>query len=104
MDTLRVSLPGTPSSTTLVSTISSDGKVRVYDLAAIATESPTRELLEISPVVEYDTKGSRLTCMTMADGDSVPQPSNGKRARETEDPGSDGDSAVESDESDGWQS
>lgn len=99
-----MSLPGTPSSTTLVSTISSDGKVRVYDLAAIATESPSGELLEISPVAEYDTKGSRLTCMTMADGDNVPQPINGKRAREMEDPGSDGDSAVESDESDGWQS
>ncbi|KAG8221093.1 WD40-repeat-containing domain protein [Butyriboletus roseoflavus] len=73
VETLHIALPKTPSKsedaraqTTIACTISSDGKIFVYDLAAVPAE--TKETLQLHPEVEYDTKGTRLTCLTVAEG------------------------------------
>jgi protein MAK11 len=83
IQTLKIALPpasGRPT-TTIVASVSSDGKIRVFDLDSIPVTSA--EVIEIKAAAEYDTKGTRLTCVTIADGD-VPehQVSNGKRKRE----------------------
>ena len=84
MDTLKIAIPAATSdsrtSTTVVSTISSDGKIRLYDLAVVPIAGQP-ELLDIEPVAEYDTKGSRLTCMSLADGEVVLPLSSNKRKR-----------------------
>ncbi len=83
VDTIRIALPEGASrpSTTVVCTISSDGKVRLFDLAALPVSSEARTQLE--PVAEYDTKGTRLTCVALAEGDAeTPTPAAGKRKRE----------------------
>jgi protein MAK11 len=53
-----------------VTTISSDGKILVYDLGSLPSTIPeaTSDVLSISPIGEYDTKGSRLICLTLAEG------------------------------------
>ncbi len=92
VDTIHIALPEKASrkSTTLVCTISSDGKIHLYDLAALP-ESST-EKIQLPPVVKYDTKGTRLTCLTLADGDVAKGAAvNGKRKRDDEAP-EDGDS------------
>ncbi|KAH9951092.1 WD40-repeat-containing domain protein [Amylocystis lapponica] len=103
VDILSIALPpSNPSelqSTTIVSTISSDGKVHIYDLASLPTSS--KEKTQIQPVAEYDTKGSRLTCLVLADGDAQRIGAmNGKRKRADEDTVGGGDS----DEDDAWDS
>ncbi|KAH9893158.1 WD40 repeat-like protein [Cubamyces lactineus] len=83
VDWMRIALPGgaTRQSTTLVCTISSDGKVRLFDLAALPASSETK--VELQPVAEYDTKGTRLTCLALADGNSgAGSTVNGKRKRD----------------------
>ncbi|KAI6164527.1 WD40-repeat-containing domain protein [Pisolithus thermaeus] len=55
-------------STTIVCTISSDGNIFVYDLAAL--HHGTTELVQLRPVAEYDTKGTRLTCLTVTENRS----------------------------------
>ena len=92
MDTLAIALPpgAARTSTTLASTISSDGRIRVYDLAAVP--SNPGEPAELEPRAVYDSKGSRLTCMAMADGDAV-GPVAGKRKRADDD---------EDEDADGW--
>lgn len=94
VETLAIALPripdvsNAPSSTTLVSTISSDGKIRIFDLATLPAGIPSSgDKPQLSALVEYDTKGSRLTCMAFADGEdaSVAVPAaNGKRKRDKE--------------------
>ena len=85
VDTLKIALPplssGKRTATTIASTISSDGKVRVYDLAEVPS-TPEGKPKELTPIAEYDSKGSRLTCMAMADGEMSPHAANGKRKRE----------------------
>ncbi|KAG8879570.1 hypothetical protein FRB98_005650 [Tulasnella sp. 332] len=90
MDTLQVSLPtsldASPLVTTYLTTISSDGKIHVYDCADVpphATSSsspsaskPSSAAKAIHPIARYDTKGSRLTCVAFADGE-VPLHVNG---------------------------
>jgi protein MAK11 len=51
--------------------VSSDGTVNVYDLSLLPSSTPIEAsgIPEISPVVTYDSKGSRLTCITLAEGD-----------------------------------
>ena len=63
-------------------TISSDGKVRLYDLAALPASAEEKTQLE--PVAEYDTKGTRLTCLAVGDGDVAAPLANGKRKREAD--------------------
>lgn len=86
VDTLEIAIPAATidsrTSTTVVSTISSDGKIRLYDLAVVPTAGQSAEIPDIEPVAEYDTKGSRLTCMSLADGEVVLPPSSNKRKRE----------------------
>ena len=73
IDTIRVALPSTGrDSTTILSSVSSDGTVNVYDLSLLpppAVMIAPSDVPEISPVVTYDSKGSRLTCVTLAEGD-----------------------------------
>ncbi|GLB41620.1 putative WD domain, G-beta repeat [Lyophyllum shimeji] len=78
VQTLAIALPPLPSapstsqrtSTTIACTVSSDGKIRVYDLAMVPPPTPSgAEKVEILPVAVYDSKGTRLTCVTLADGD-----------------------------------
>ncbi|KAF7345369.1 Glycosyltransferase family 39 protein [Mycena venus] len=85
VDTLSIALPAASgrASTTIVCTVSSDGKIHVYDLAALPAQAGST-VLEFSPVAEYDSKGTRLTCVTLADGDVEEGPGaavNGKRKR-----------------------
>jgi hypothetical protein len=70
---LRLQLPEDDSKAvkTLFSTVSSDGKINVYDLSTAFT-SPTSDVAvaaadAIQPIASYDTKGSRLVCCTMAE-------------------------------------
>ncbi|KAH9851888.1 WD40 repeat-like protein [Lenzites betulinus] len=88
LDTIQIALPEgcTRKSTTLVCTISSDGKVRLFDLAVLPVSA--QEKAQLEPIAEYDTKGTRLTCLTLADGDTDANPSvNGKRKREDDEDG-----------------
>ncbi|KAJ7089867.1 WD40-repeat-containing domain protein [Mycena belliarum] len=86
VQTLSIALPpGSPrASTTLAATASSDGRIHVYDLAALpplansasnpngaASEKLDGGVPEIEPVASYDSKGTRLTCVTLADGDGI---------------------------------
>ncbi|KAF7309443.1 Glycosyltransferase family 39 protein [Mycena indigotica] len=103
VQTLAIALPSNAprSSTTIVSTVSSDGKIHVYDLASVPAQSaPGQEVPEILPVVVYDTNKTRLTCLALADGtaaigedDAVV---NGKRKQSTLDEESD-------DEEEDWE-
>lgn len=89
LDTLQITLPDS-TTTTYLTTISSDGKIHVYDCADIeipATELASVEPKTIEPVARYDTKGSRLVCVAFADGEApVPVDVDGgvgaKRKRE----------------------
>lgn len=77
-----------PLSTIIMCTVSSDGKIHVYDLASLpADQKAGTEALQISPVAEYDTKGTRLTCVTIADGEALERVKsvNRKRKRGDED-------------------
>jgi protein MAK11 len=75
-----------------VCTISSDGKIHIYDLTSVPASDPSMspdKKVQIKPVAVYDTKGTRLTCVTVADGDVQSKQEAGlkrKRANEDEDP------------------
>jgi len=88
---LEITLPPSCSRTftTIVATVCTDGKIRVFDLSSIPVTSD--EVLEIEADAIYDTHGTRLTCVTLADGD-VPQSkvTNSKRKHD-EDEGSNED-------------
>jgi len=73
VDTLLVAVPEGKKSTTIVATISSDGKILVFDLTSLPNEIPeaTAEVVSINAIGEYDTKGSRLTCLSLAEGGAV---------------------------------
>ena len=91
VDTLKVSLPNR-ATTTLVATISSDGKARVYDLARVPNSVPKSEVVTIEPVGEYDSDGSRLVCLALVDSDEVEEDQGsvvGKRKRSEGDQGED---------------
>ncbi|KAJ7027937.1 WD40-repeat-containing domain protein [Mycena alexandri] len=85
--TLPIALPPAAlaahgASTTVVCTVSSDGKILLYDLAALPATAPApATVLEIRPVAEYDSKGTRLTCVTVADGEVEGGGMGGKRKR-----------------------
>ena len=80
VDTLEVSLPN-QTTTTLVATISSDGKARVYDLAQVPKPAPKSKVETIEPVGEYDSNGSRLVCLTLVDSDEVEEEGSVVRKR-----------------------
>ncbi|KAI6149601.1 WD40-repeat-containing domain protein [Pisolithus tinctorius] len=75
VETLEVAVPepetntkNARKSTTIACTISSDGNIFVYDLAAL--HDGTTEPIQLRPVAEYDTKGTRLTCLTVSENRS----------------------------------
>jgi len=61
-------------------------------MATLPAHAGTMKGVEINPIAEYDSKGTRLTCVTLADGEDVGPPVNGKRKR-----GEEGLSASEED-------
>ncbi|KAG9099875.1 hypothetical protein FS749_000133 [Ceratobasidium sp. UAMH 11750] len=72
LDLLNVSIPGREGgTTTLMSTASSDGNIFVYDLGVTLISSEPSEIPTFQSIATYDTKGSRLVCLTMADGEPV---------------------------------
>ena len=90
----------TTPTTTYLGSASSDGKVHVYDLGTILESSQNSSPIEpaqLEPEAVYDTNGSRLTCLTLAEdaGGSAPV-ELGKRKRSP----LSGDRRNESDESD----
>lgn len=69
MDTLSiVSKSSSNSWTTILSTASSDGFLRIFDLSQLKDEGE-HDVQILDSVAEYDTKGSRLTCCTLADNE-----------------------------------
>ena len=101
VNTLKIALPPLPNgkrkSTTIAATISSDGKVRVYDLADLPSVAE-EQAKELTAIAEYDSKGSRLTCMALADGETS---ALGKRKRVDVDV-HDGDGEGSDDGADEW--
>lgn len=106
VDTLEVTLPNR-ATTTLVATISSDGKARVFDLAQVPKPVPKTKVETIMPVGEYDSNGSRLVCLALVGSDSVGEEGSvvGKRKRGEDDQGDgeDEDDPEASDEEPGIQ-
>ncbi|KAH9074849.1 WD40-repeat-containing domain protein [Lactarius deliciosus] len=86
LDTIKIALPS----------VSSDGTINVYDLSFLPPRL-SEEIVETSPVVQYDSKGSRLTCVTLADGDvdRLEQPVHNKGAKREREP--------ESEDEDEWE-
>lgn len=82
--------------------MSSDGTINVYDLSLLPPPGLSEEtdIVETSPVVTYDSKGSRLTCVTLADGDvdRLEQPKHNKGTKREREPES---SEAEEDEWEG---
>ncbi|KAG8714969.1 hypothetical protein FRC11_006299 [Ceratobasidium sp. 423] len=76
LDILPVMISGSKhQKTTLMSTASSDGNIFVHDLSRIPTNSQAADPVpQFKPIASYDTKGSRLVCLTMADGDPPKYP------------------------------
>ncbi|KAH9940771.1 WD40 repeat-like protein [Epithele typhae] len=95
VDAIRISLPEGSSreSTTVVCTVSSDGKVRLYDLALVPETSV--ETIQLDPLAEYDTKGTRLTCVTLADGDQSPSVQGKRKRGNVEESGSEDEAEIE---------
>jgi protein MAK11 len=76
IDLLAISLPS-KTITTYASTVSSDGKINVYDLASLPPISSGKlSPKQIEPITSYDTKGTRLTCLAMADGEMTKTPTS----------------------------
>lgn len=86
-------------------TASSDGKIRVFDLAAVP-RAGEESVVQIEPEAEYDTKGTRLTCIALADGDDEGEgvmATMGKRKRgEEEREDGDGEGEGEEEEEEEW--
>lgn len=54
--------------TIILTTVSSDGLINIYDLCAATADREKGEENKVEPVASYDTKGTRLTCVYLADG------------------------------------
>lgn len=121
MDLLEVALPtAEPSSTVVLTTVSSDGKINLYDLARLpraaaapetpsaskgkgkgkgkqapAAPAPADELPQVEPSATFDTDKTRLTCVT-AIGMVEKRVKSGENGEEQ--PGEDDDSSSEEEE------
>lgn len=81
----------------------------MFDLALVPREVDLGEegVMQIEPEAEYDTKGTRLTCIALADGDDEGEgvmATMGKRKRgegDSDDDG-DGDGDGEEEEEEEW--
>ncbi|KAM0750385.1 WD40 repeat-like protein [Meredithblackwellia eburnea MCA 4105] len=88
LDILEVAYPTTtPSSTLVLTSISTDGKINLYDLSSLPSSLGTGH--EIEPIASHDTDGSRLTCVF-----AVGMVGGAKTKKASED----GEAAVESEE------
>ncbi|EJD07517.1 WD40 repeat-like protein [Fomitiporia mediterranea MF3/22] len=79
--------------TTIMCTASSDGWIRIFDLIDLDSLDGTetgKDVKSLNAIAEYDTKGSRLTCCTLADGEIPVSGVTGKR-KHGEDEDSDDD-------------
>ena len=105
IDLLQIAVPSpdsdsTENSTTILASASSDGKIHVYDLASLPRPPtlgnlPSSQTLLVpsksthDPIAVYDTKGTRLTCLTLAGSDfsgrNTSTVAGAKRRREDED-------------------
>lgn len=123
IDILSVAIPSSPSKprtwTRIVASVSSDGFIRIFDLGALPAPHSTPIELSgekggipaLEAVAEYDTKGSRLTCCTLADGETPAKVGTGKRKRvevssdddasDGEEQGDDAEEVLNSDDEDG---
>ncbi|KAF8806854.1 WD40 repeat-like protein, partial [Phlegmacium glaucopus] len=90
VQTMEIGLPSSSGriSTIIACTVSSDGNVNIYDIAAIPEQlaaDAAQKTEQIEPLTTYDSKGTRLTCVTLADGDmDIVGTVNGKRKREND--------------------
>ncbi|THH12062.1 hypothetical protein EW145_g254 [Phellinidium pouzarii] len=97
MDILSIAITSFHSWTTILCTVSSDGWIRIFDLGALVSpdnKDKNKMLTTLEAIAEYDTKGSRLTCCALADGDANIEDITGKRKHGDID--SDGDEDNES--------
>ena len=69
---------GSPRRCVLLTSVSSDGLINVYDLTALKANEAEAETKAIATC---DTKGSRLTCVFLADGKQTPSGVNGDVAK-----------------------
>jgi protein MAK11 len=96
---------GSLEPTVLLSTCSSDGFIRVYDLGEMVAKFGVEEVKE-EAVASYDTKGSRLTCVFLADGRAkkggvaVPEENEGSIAGDSEEEDEDEDEGDEEEDED----
>ncbi|KAH9479299.1 p21-activated protein kinase-interacting protein 1-like [Psilocybe cubensis] len=106
VDTLNIALPESSGrkSTTILVTVSSDGFINLHDIAAVSKLSNKSDTVQaFEPLTSYDSKGTRLTCVTLGDGDiaGASAPVDGKRKRdaseEPDDSGSENDNDDEGD-------
>ena len=68
-----------------MSTVSSDGWIRLFDLGtlnSLQSTASSKNVPQLEAIASYDTKGSRLTCCTLADGEAPVQSAIGKRKHE----------------------
>lgn len=102
MDTLDIALPESSGrkSTTILVTVSSDGFINLYDVAAVPKLSEKSDPVQtFEPLTSYDSKGTRLTCVTLGDGDieGAPSVGDGKRKRDASEEGDDNGSENDDD-------
>ena len=57
-------------------------------MANVPEHAGATKIVELNPIEEYDSKGTRLTCVALADGEAVGPPVNRKRKRGEEGPAS----------------
>jgi len=69
---------------TFVATASSDGRIHLYDLTVPLRGSTTSEPQDIYPVAAYDTNGSRLTCVTLVEGEDYVESILGRKRKHEE--------------------
>jgi protein MAK11 len=68
----------------LLASVSSDGFVNLYDLSQLpARTAGAAAVPELAPVSQYDTKKTRLTCVTMAEGGALAVGEDGQEADES---------------------
>ncbi|KZS94471.1 WD40 repeat-like protein [Sistotremastrum niveocremeum HHB9708] len=92
IDTLEVALP-MKKTMTLLASASSDGLINIYDISSIPSESGSTPSIE--RIAHYDTKGSRLICVALADGAvSTSTPISGKKRAADEDDDEESDEEV----------
>lgn len=83
---------------TFAATVSSDGRIHLYDLTAVLNLSDVaeREPLDVAPIAVYDTKGSRLTCVTITERGEGPDQTESKKRKHS----AESDEASDEDEDD----